>query len=56
MPYIWHWVADALISEAHFGLTMPVNGRLCVPTSKISDTLLSSMAVSMTREAFIIFQ
>ena len=49
LPYIWHWAADALISEAHFALTMAVNGRLCVPTGKISGTLWSSMAVSMMR-------
>ena len=47
--YIWHWVANALISEARFALTMAVNGKLCVPTAKISDTLWSSMAVSKVR-------
>ena len=36
-------LANALISEAHFTLTMAVNGRICVPTGKILD---SSMAVS----------
>ena len=35
--------------SSHFTLTMVVNGRLCVPTGKISDTLWSSMAVSKMR-------